>query len=124
MEIKISEDKLDYLKDIIIDGLNIDKYNSFQPRSTSVVHYIEFLTPVTREYVIARYYPDTNLVVVNNDKFYELISNFVSSHKFYDLIKRDIIIRIYKTYIDRFKMKNFGDIRNIKYMSDENFNRK
>ena len=68
MEIKISEDKLDYLKDIIIDGLNIDKYNSFQPRSTSVVHYIEFLTPVTREYVIARYYPDTNLVVVNNDK--------------------------------------------------------
>jgi hypothetical protein len=123
MEMKINKDKLDFLKDVVFDGLDIDKYDSFQSRSIST-HYIEFLTPGTRKNVISRYYPDINLAVVNNEKFYELISRFVGSHKFYDLIKDDIIKRIFKVYSDRFKSRKYDDIRNIKYMDDEQFNKK
>jgi hypothetical protein len=124
MEIKISEDKLNLLKDVVLDGLRVDKYDSFQSRSLTI-RYIEFLTPETRENVISRYYPDTNLVVVNDEKFYDLISKFVGSPKFYDLIKEDIIKRVYKIYTDRFLSIRFpDDIRHIKFFSDEQFNKK
>ena len=123
MEIKISEEKLDYLKDIIFDGLGIDKYDSFQSRSITS-HRIEFLTPGTRQYIISRYYPELNIVVVNDEKFYDLINRFVGSHKIYDLIKDDLIKRIFKLYIERFKRREFGDIRTIKYMSNTDFNKK
>ncbi len=123
MEIKISEDKLDYLKDVVFDGLDINKYDSFQSRSIDT-RYVEFLTPGTRQNVISRYYPDMNLAVVNNEKFYELISIYVGSYKFYDLIKDDIIKRIFKVYMNRFRLRNYGDIRTIKYMSNEQFNKK
>jgi len=124
MEIKVSEEKLDFLKDFIIDGLGIDKYDSFQPRSINIINYIEFLTPGTREYVISRYYPELGLAVVNDERFYNLISKFVGSHKVYDLIKGDIIKKIFKIYTDRFKTRYYEDIRTIKYMSDEKFNEK
>jgi len=123
MEIKISEDKLNYLKDIVFDGLGVDKYDSFQSRSITA-HYIEFVTPGTRQYVISRYYPDIILAVVNDDKFYDLISKFVGSHKVYDLIKDDLIKRIFKVYSNRFKKRNYGEIQTIKYMSDMDFNKK
>ena len=123
MEIKISEDKLDYLKDVVFDGLDINKYDSFQSRSIDT-RYVEFLTPGTRQNVISRYYPDMNLAVVNNEKFYDLISIYVGSYKFYDLIKDDIIKRIFKVYMNRFRLRNYGDIRTIKYMSNEQFNKK
>ena len=123
MKIKISEDKLDLLKDVVFDGLNIDKYSSFQSRSINTP-LIEFLTPNTRKDVISRYYPDLNLVVVNDEKFYDLISGMVGSNKVYDLIKDDLIKRIFKVYSDRFKTRDFGDIRNLKYMDDEQFNKK
>lgn len=123
MEIKISEDKLDYLKDIIFDGLGVDKYDSFQSRSITN-HRIEFVTPGTRQSVISRYYPDIILTVVNDDKFYDLISKFVGSHKVYDLIKDDLIKRIFKVYTDRFKKRDYEDIRTIKYVNNEEFNKK
>jgi hypothetical protein len=123
MEIKISEDKLNLLKDIVFDGLDVDKYDSFQSRSIET-RYIEFLTPGTRKDVISRYYPEINLAVVNDDKFYDLINNWFGSHKVYDLIKGDIIKRIFKVYTDRFKKRNYGDIRTIKYMNNEQFNKK
>jgi hypothetical protein len=123
MEIKISEDKLNYLKDIVFDGLGVDKYDSFQSRSITA-HYIEFVTPGTRQYVISRYYPDIILAVVNDDKFYDLISKFVGSHKVYDLIKDDLIKRIFKVYSNRFKKRNYDEIQTIKYMSDRDFNKK
>ena len=123
MEIKISEDKLNLLKDVVFDGLGIDKYDSFQSRSIDTF-YIEFLTPGTRQNVISRYYPDLNLVVVNDEKFYDLISKFIGSHKVYDLIKDDVIKRIFKVYSDRFKKRNYEDIRTIKYMNNEQFNKK
>ena len=123
MEIKISEDKLNYLKDIVFDGLGVDKYDSFQSRSITA-HYIEFVTPGTRQYVISRYYPDIILAVVNDDEFYDLISKFVGSHKVYDLIKDDLIKRIFKVYSNRFKKRNYDEIQTIKYMSDMDFNKK
>jgi hypothetical protein len=123
MEIKISEDKLNLLKDIVFDGLGVDKYDSFQSRSLNT-YYIEFLTPGTRQNVISRYYPDLNLAVVNDEKFYDLINKFVGSHKFYDLIKDDIVKRVFNVYSDRFKTRNYGKIRNIKYMNNEQFNKK
>ena len=124
MDIKISEEKLELLIDVVVDGLSVDKYDSFQSRSITL-RYIEFLTPGTRRDVISRYYPDINKVVVNDEKFYDLISKFVGSHKFYDLIKSDVIKRIYKMYTDRFSSIRFpNDIRHIKFMSDEQFNKK
>ena len=123
MKIKISEDKLDLLKDVVFDGLNIDKHSSFQSRSINT-RYIEFLTPNTRKDVISRYYPDLNLAVVNDEKFYDLISGIVGSHNVYDLIKDDLIRQIFKVYTERFKSRDFGDIRNLKYRSDEEFNKK
>jgi hypothetical protein len=123
MEIKISKEKLDYLKGLVFEWLGINKYDSFQSRSIDN-RYVEFLTPRTREYVISRYYPDINLVVVNDERFYSLISKFVGSYKVYDLIKDDIIKQIFKVYTDRFKRIEFGDIRIIKYMDDEQFNKK
>ena len=125
MEIKVSEEKLDFLKDFIIDGLGIDKYDSFQPRSINIINYIEFLTPGTREYVISRYYPQLGLAVVNDERFYNLISKFVGSHKVYDLIKDDIIKKIFKIYTKRFLSIRFpNDIQHTKFMSDEQFNKK
>lgn len=123
MDIKISKEKLGLLIDVVVDGLGIDMYDSFQSRTIST-RYIEFLTPETREYVISRYYPDMNLVIVNDEKFYDLIRKFVGSRKFYDLIKDNVIKRIFKVYSDRFKTRNYGDIRTIKYVSDEQFNKK
>jgi hypothetical protein len=64
------------------------------------------------------------MTVVNDDKFYDLISKFVGSHKVYDLIKDDLIKRIFKVYTDRFKKRNYEDIRTIKYMNNEQFNKK
>ena len=123
MKIKISEDKLNLLKDFVFDGLNIDKYDSFQSRSINTF-YIEFLTPNTRKNVISRYYPEIYLAVVNDEKFYDLISGMVGSHKVYDLIKDDLIKQIFKVYSDRFSKRNYGEIRNLKYRSDEEFNKK
>ena len=123
MKIKISEDKLNLLKDVVFDGLNINKHSSFQSRSIDNRH-IEFLTPDTRKDVISRYYPEIGLAVVNDEKFYDLISGMVGSHKVYDLIKDDLIKQIFKVYSDRFKTRDFGDIQNLKYRSDEEFNKK
>ena len=123
MKIKISEDKLEKIIDVVFDGLGVDKYHSFQSRSINTF-YIEFLTPVTRQNVISRYYPDLNLAVVNDEKFYDLVSNWVGSYKLYDIIKDDIIKRIFKVYSNRFKSRNYGEIRNIKYMSNMDFNKK
>jgi hypothetical protein len=123
MKIKISEDKLNLLKDVVFDGLNINKHTSFQSRSIDT-RYIEFLTPDTRKDVISRYYPEIGIAVVNDEKFYDLISGMVGSHNVYDLIKDDLIKQIFKVYSDRFKLRDFGEIRNLKYRSDEEFNKK
>ena len=64
MEIKISEEKLEKIIDVVVNGIGVDKYDSFQSRSITL-RYIEFLTPGNRREVISRYYPDINKVVVN-----------------------------------------------------------
>jgi hypothetical protein len=123
MEIKISEDKIEKIIDTIVNGISVDKNDSFQSRIAHL-YYIEFLTPGTREYVISRYYPDINLAVVNDEKFYDLISVWVASHKLYNMIKSEVIKRIYKKYTGRYKRMSEYEIRNIKFMSDEQFNKK
>ena len=124
MEIKISEDKLEKIIDVVVNGIGVDKYDSFQSRSVSL-RYVEFLTPGNRRDVISRYYPDINRVVVNDEKFYDLVSVWVSSYKLYDIIKDEVIKRIYGKYTKRFGAVRYPDeIQNIKYMSDEEFNKK
>ena len=76
MEIKISEEKLEKIIDVVVNGIGVDKYDSFQSRSVSL-RYVEFLTPGNRREVISRYYPDINKVVVNDEKFYDLVSVWV-----------------------------------------------
>ena len=124
MEIKISEDKLENIIDTIVNGIGVDKYDSFQSRMGSKFQYVEFLTPKTRRETISRYYPDLNLVAVNDEKLYDLISVWVGSPKLYNTIKDEIIKRIYKKYTNRFRRMSDSVIRNIKYMSDEQFNKK
>jgi hypothetical protein len=105
MDIKVSEKKLDMLKDIIISGIGIedtareDLYNFFQPRTKGV----EFLTPKTRKDVIAKYDNETNTIMVFDDEFFEIISRFVGSRNVYDLIKKDIIKRIFKSFTKNYK---------------------
>jgi hypothetical protein len=124
MEIKISEDKLEKIIDVVVNGIGVDKYGSFQSRSIGL-RYIEFLTPETREYVISRYYPGINSVVVNDEKLYDLISGWVGSYKLYDIIKDEVIKRIYGKYTKRFGAVRYPDeIQSIKYRSDEEFNKK
>ena len=124
MEIKISEDKLEKIIDIVVNNIGVDKYDSFQSRSVNL-RYVEFLNPSNRREVISRYYPDLNLAVVNDDKFYDLVSGWVSSNKLYNIIKDEVIKRIYKKYTKRFNAIRYpDDIRTIKYMTDEEFNKK
>jgi hypothetical protein len=128
MDVKISEEKLEKIIDVVVNGIGVDKSDSFQSRSVTL-RYIEFLTPGNRREVISRYYPDINRVVVNDEKLYDLVSVWVASHKLYDIIKDEVIKRIYekytKRYIKRLKAVRFPDeIRDIKYMSDTDFNKK
>lgn len=124
MEIKISEDKLEKIIDTIVNGIGVDKYDSFQARTRNSFSYVEFLTPGNRRETISRYYPEINLVAVNDEKLYDLISVWVGSPKLYNTIKDEIIIRIYKKYTNRFRRMSDSVIRNIKYMSDTDFNKK
>jgi hypothetical protein len=124
MDVKISEEKLEKIIDVVVNGIGVDKYDSFQSRSISL-RYVEFLTPGNRREVISRYYPDINRVVVNDEKFYDLVSVWVSSYKLYDIIKDEVIKRIYGKYTKRFKAVRYPDeIRDIKYVSDTDFNQK
>ena len=124
MEIKISEEKLEKIIDVVVNGIGVDKYDSFQTRSITL-RYVEFLTPGNRREVISRYYPDINKVVVNDEKFYDLVSVWVSSYKLYDIIKDEVIKRIYGKFTKRFKAVRYPDeIRDIKYVSDTDFNQK
>jgi len=127
MEIKISEEKLDKIIDTIVNGVGIsdDIFTSFQSRSSSGhFEYIQFLTPGTRANVIARMYPDLSLIVLNDEKLYDLISTWVGSNKLYDLIKDDVIKQIYKKYTNHYRRLRDIEIRNIKHMDDEQFNKK
>ena len=126
MNIKISEDKLEKIIDTVVNGIGItdDLFYSFQPVSYNNISRIEFLTPGTRENMIARYYKDLHLIVVNDDRLYDLVSVWVGSHKLYDMIKGEVIKRIYRKYTDRYKSIYKDGVRNIKYMSDEEFNKK
>jgi hypothetical protein len=127
MDVKISEEKLEKIIDVVVNGIGVDKSDSFQSRSVTL-RYIEFLTPGNRREVISRYYPDINIVVVNDEKLYDLVSVWVASHKLYDIIKDEVIKRIYekytKRYIKRFKAVRYpDDIRSIKYVSNTDFNK-
>ena len=63
--------------------------------------------------------------MVNDEKFYDLVSVWVASHKLYDIIKDEVIKRIYGKYTKRFKAVRYPDeIRDIKYVSDGEFNKK
>lgn len=126
MEIKISEDKLEKIIDTIVNGIGIsdDIFHSFQSRSGSGFEYIEFLSPESRLETISRYYPDLNLVVVNDEKLYDLISVWIGSHKLYNIIKDEVIKQIYKKYTNNYRRLRDTEIRNVKYMDDEQFNKK
>ena len=124
MDIKINEDKLEKIIDTIVNGIGVNKYDSFQSRMGSKLSYVEFLTPGNRLNTISRYYPEINLVAVNNEKLYDLISVWVGSPNLYNTIKDEVIKRIYKKYTNRFRSMSDSVIRNIKYMSDEDFNKK
>jgi hypothetical protein len=123
MDVKITHEKLNKLRDIVIDFLNVDT-SSFQSRMGSKFLYIQFLTPGTRANVIARMYPDLKLIVLNDEKFYNLISVWVGSHKLYDIIKDELIKQIYQKYTNNYKRLRDTEIRNVKYMSDKQFNEK
>jgi hypothetical protein len=105
MDIKISEEKIEKLKDIIISSLGIDEDNlirAFQSRMNG--YKVQFLTPGTRKYVIADYYGFDNntLIRVSDDYFYDLVSPIFGSRNIYNTIREDLIRRIFKIYTSRY----------------------
>jgi hypothetical protein len=121
MEIKVSEVRLDKLKDNIISMVGIDKenlYKSFQSRMGRV----EFLTPGTRQKVIGKYDQDYNYISVFDDIFYDFISNFVGSRKVYDLIKEDLIRRIFKIYTVKYPSIFKKEPKIVKFV-DKDYNK-
>jgi|694.fasta_scaffold00102_159 hypothetical protein len=105
MDIKISEEKIEKLKDIIISSLDIDKdslIRAFQVRMNGKK--IQFVTPGTRKHVIAEYYGfDTKkFIKVSDDYFYDLISPIFGSRKIYNAIRKDLIKRIFKIYTSKY----------------------
>ena len=119
MEIKISKEKLKFLEDYIFDSLdiNVDRLsNSFQSRMSR----IEFLTPGTRQEVIGRYDYDYNYISVFDDKFYNLLDGYVN-RQVYDLIKENLIKRIFNVYTGKYKSIYKGEPKSIKFV-DKDYN--
>lgn len=105
MDIKISEEKIEKLKDIIINNLGIDKDNlirAFQSRGNG--YRVQFLTPRTRKRLIAEYYEIgvKKIIKVNDDYFYDLVNPIFGSRKIYNEIREDLIKRIFKIYTSRY----------------------
>jgi hypothetical protein len=105
MDIKISEEKIEKLKDIVISNLGIDKDNlirAFQSRGNG--YKVQFLTPGTRKHVIAEYYEigTKKNIIVSDDYFYDLVSPIFGSRKIYNEIREDLIKRIFKIYTSRY----------------------
>jgi len=101
MDIKISEEKIKKLKDIVISSLGIDEDNlirAFQSRMNG--YKVQFLTPGTRKHVIAEYYgfDNKNFIRVSDDYFYDLVSPIFGSRNIYNEIREDLIRRIFKIY--------------------------
>ena len=105
MDIKISEEKIKKLKDIVISSLGIDEDNlirAFQSRMNG--YKVQFLTPGTRKHVIAEYYgfDNKNFIRVSDDYFYDLVSPIFGSRNIYNEIREDLIRRIFKIYTSRY----------------------
>jgi hypothetical protein len=120
MEIKISKEKLDFLTDVVFDYLGVDVNHlshSFQTR----MMYLEFLSPGTRQEVIAKYDFEWNYIIVFDDKFYNLTKGYVN-RQLYDLIKEDLIIRIFKVYTQKYKSIYKEKPKSVKFV-DKMYNK-
>jgi len=121
MDIKISEGKLEFLIDTIFDGIGVDVNHlshNFQVRMT----YLEFLASVTtRREMVAKYDFQYNYIIVFDNKFYDLVKPWVS-YKVYDLIKEELIKRIFKVYTGKYKSIYKEEPKSIKFV-DKDFNK-
>ena len=122
MNLKISQEKLNFLEDTIFEGLDIfesDWKTPFQIRYGR----IEFLTPGNRRGVIGFYDPEYsyNYISVNDDKFYDLLKSYVP-RQVYDLIKENLIKRIFKVYTDRYPSIYKKEVKDVSFV-DGNYNK-
>ena len=121
MDVKISEGKLEFLMDTIFDGLGVDVNrlsHNFQVRMS----YLEFLASVTtRREMVAKYDFEWNYIIVFDDKFYNLVKPWVY-RKVYDVIKEDLIKRIFKVYTKKYKSIYKEEPKSIKFV-DKDFNK-
>jgi hypothetical protein len=121
MDVKISEKKLEFLMDTIFDGLGIDVNHlshNFQVRMS----YLEFLASVTtRREMVAKYDFEWNYIIVFDEKFYDLVKPWVS-RKVYDVIKEDLIKRIFKVYTGKYKSIYKDEPKSIKFV-DRDYNK-
>ena len=122
MNLNISQEKLNFLEDTIFEGLDIfesDWKTPFQIRYGR----IEFLTPGNRRGVIGFYDPEYsyNYISVNDDKFYDLLKSYVP-RQVYDLIKENLIKRIFKVYTDRYPSIYKKEVKNVSFV-DGNYNK-
>ncbi len=114
MEVKIREKKLNFLKDYVFDNLEIDDYPLFQVFQRRM-RCLEFLSTGTRQGVVGRYDYDYNCISVFDDKFYDLMSAYVS-RPLYDLIKEDLIKKIFKIYTGKYKSIYKEEPKSIKFI--------
>jgi len=121
MEIKISQEHLKYLEDIIFDSFRIDK-EDLSKCFHSQMDYIKFLTPGTRQDLIAQYDRQYNNISVFDDKFYGLISRWVGSFTIYNLIKEDLIRKVFKVYMTKYPTIYKKEPKEVRFV-DKDFNR-
>jgi hypothetical protein len=121
MEIKISQERLKYFEDFIFNSFYIDNEDlskCFHPQ----MGYIKFLTPGTRRDLIAQYDKQYNYITVFDDKLYELVNRWVGSRTIYDLIKEDLIRRVFKVYTEKYKGIYKKEPKEVKFV-DKDFNK-
>jgi hypothetical protein len=81
--------------------------------------YLEFLASITtRREIVAKYDFEWNYIIVFDDKFYNLVKSWIS-YKVYDLIKEELIKRIFKIYTRKYKSIYKDEPKSIKFVDKE-----
>ena len=103
MDIKISQEKLDNLENIVFDYLSIEADSWKSPFQTRY-GYVLLFTPHSPQEIAAKYDNDYSTITVYDDKFYGMLDSYIN-RKVYDLIKESLIRRIFKVYTEKYKSK-------------------
>jgi hypothetical protein len=114
MDVKISQEKLDNLEDIVFDYLSIEHDGWKSPFSKRFGYILLFTFYSPRE-IAAKYDDDYSSITVYDDKFYGMVDSYVN-RKVYNLIKENLIRRIFKVYTQKYKSIYSREPKNVTFL--------